>query len=197
MRIRDAVPVITGAAAGIGRAVAFELARREVHGLALVDHRESVAEVARAINERAEDWVCFSFRGDVTDVEFRRTVYRETIQRCGTVNICVPASACRRGESLHRQVETEVISPVSWALEMVADIGRSQAPQTCTNGAVAWNRVADRPQVMSTSSPVTVTVSTNSPPTVTITNPTNGASSTAPTAITIQASASDHDGSVK
>jgi hypothetical protein len=47
-----------------------------------------------------------------------------------------------------------------------------------------------------TASLVTVTVTTNSPPTVTITSPTNGASFIAPATITIQADASDSDGSV-
>ncbi len=126
MRIKDAVGVITGAAAGIGREVALELARREVHGLALVDYRGSVVEVARNINTLAEDWISFSFRGDVTDDEFRRTVFRETEQRCGPVSICVGAPACRRGQSGHVQLETAVLSPVSWALEMVEAIGRCQ-----------------------------------------------------------------------
>jgi uncharacterized repeat protein (TIGR03803 family) len=48
----------------------------------------------------------------------------------------------------------------------------------------------------STASLVTVTVTTNSPPTVTITTPINGASFIAPATITIQADASDSDGSI-
>jgi hypothetical protein len=43
---------------------------------------------------------------------------------------------------------------------------------------------------------VTVTVISNSPPTVSITSPTNGASFIAPANVTIQAAASDSDGSV-
>jgi len=127
MRIRDAVAVITGAAGGIGRAVALELAQRGAHGLALVDDRESVAEVAKTINKLAQDWICLSFRGDVTDAEFRRAVYLETTQRCGTVNVCVPACQRRRGQTAHRQAETELISPFSWALEMIAGIRRVQS----------------------------------------------------------------------
>jgi hypothetical protein len=41
-----------------------------------------------------------------------------------------------------------------------------------------------------------VTVTTNSPPTVAITSPTNGTSFIVPATITIQAAASDRDGSV-
>lgn len=132
MRIRDAVAVITGAAGGIGRAVALQLAKRGAHGLALVDDHDSVAEVAAEINRSAQDWICLSFRGDVTDNEFRRAVYQETRRRCGTVNLCVPACVRRRGQTPHRQAETELISPFSWALEMVAGIRESQGPESCT-----------------------------------------------------------------
>src|SRR5262249_59429962 len=56
---------------------------------------------------------------------------------------------------------------------------------------------ADNPGApQATSLPVTVTVTTNSPPTVAITGPANGASFIAPATTTIQATASDSDGSV-
>jgi hypothetical protein len=50
--------------------------------------------------------------------------------------------------------------------------------------------------VTTVSLPVIVTVTANSPPTVTITSPTDGTSFIAPAAITLQAAASDRDGSV-
>jgi hypothetical protein len=46
------------------------------------------------------------------------------------VNICVPACQSRRGHTLRRQAETELISPFSWALEMVSRIRRCQSPQS-------------------------------------------------------------------
>src|SRR5262249_26428698 len=49
MKIKDAVVVITGAAGGIGRAVALEFARRGAAGLALVDHNEAIHDVGREV----------------------------------------------------------------------------------------------------------------------------------------------------
>ena len=46
MEIAGKVAVITGAASGIGRAVAAELARRNVRALALVDMGEQIEQVA-------------------------------------------------------------------------------------------------------------------------------------------------------
>jgi NAD(P)-dependent dehydrogenase (short-subunit alcohol dehydrogenase family) len=96
MNIKDAVAVVTGAAGGIGRALALELAKREVGGLALVDHSESVEQVAKEVNEVAGDAVAFAYSGDVTDGGFRKQVYREIAEKCGLVNICVPAAGITR-----------------------------------------------------------------------------------------------------
>ena len=50
MNIKNKVAVITGAAGGIGHAVAVELARRGARSVALVDHSDSVLQVAADIN---------------------------------------------------------------------------------------------------------------------------------------------------
>ena len=50
MDVAGKVGVITGAASGIGRAVAIELARRKVRAMALVDLGETVDSVAEEIN---------------------------------------------------------------------------------------------------------------------------------------------------
>jgi Leucine-rich repeat (LRR) protein len=64
-------------------------------------------------------------------------------------------------------------------------------------GSHALSAVAtDNRGAKTTTLPVTVTVTTNTPPTVAITSPTNGTSFIAPATITIQAAASDTDGSV-
>jgi 3-oxoacyl-[acyl-carrier protein] reductase len=49
MDIRDKVAVVTGAASGIGQAVAVELAGRGVKALALVDRCDTVTQVASEI----------------------------------------------------------------------------------------------------------------------------------------------------
>jgi NAD(P)-dependent dehydrogenase (short-subunit alcohol dehydrogenase family) len=147
MKIRDSITVITGAAGGIGRALALEMAKRRAAGLALVDHSESAEQVADAVNEVAGQRVAVSYSGDVTDGEFRCEVYADMKVKFGTVNICVPAAGITRDRlavkldkqtnrvavypiELFRQVtEVNLIAPIYWALEMVAGIAEERAKQ--------------------------------------------------------------------
>lgn len=152
MNIHGAVAVITGAAGGIGRALALELAKRKAAGLALVDQSDAVQQVARAINELTGTKLAFGYSGDATDPEFRRFVYEEMAQKRGRVNICVPAAGITRDnlavkldkqtnqisiypvETFRQVVEVNLIAPVYWALEMVAGIAENRA----RNGLKRW-----------------------------------------------------------
>jgi 3-oxoacyl-[acyl-carrier protein] reductase len=145
MNIKGAVAVVTGAAGGIGRALALELAKRKAAGLALVDRSDGVLQVAKAINELAGSTVAVGFSGDVTDPKFRHQVYEEMEARYGTVNICVPAAGVTKDnlavkidkqtsqisiypvETFRQVVEVNLIAPVYWALEMVAGIAERRA----------------------------------------------------------------------
>jgi NAD(P)-dependent dehydrogenase (short-subunit alcohol dehydrogenase family) len=147
MNIKGAVAVITGAAGGIGRALALELVRRKAAGLALVDQSEGVHQVAKALNELAGGPVAFGYSGDATETEFRQRVYREMAEQRGRVNICVPAAGITRDslavkvdkqtnqisiypmEKFRQVVEVNLIAPVYWALEMVAGIAEARARQ--------------------------------------------------------------------
>jgi len=147
MNIKGSVAVITGAAGGIGRALALELAKRKAAGLALVDQSEGVQQVAKAINELAGSTVALGYSGDVTDAKFRRQVYGEIAQLRGRVNICVPAAGITRDglavkldkqtneisiypvETFRQVVEVNLVAPVYWAMEMVAGIAENRARQ--------------------------------------------------------------------
>jgi NAD(P)-dependent dehydrogenase (short-subunit alcohol dehydrogenase family) len=146
MNIKDSVAVITGAAGGIGRALALELAKRKVRGLGLVDRSEGVCQVANAINELAGTSVAHGYTGDATSEEFRQRVYTEMTERCGrAVGICVPAAGITRDslavktdketgtvsiypvDTFRQVLEVNLVAPVYWALEMVAGIARERA----------------------------------------------------------------------
>lgn len=147
MNIKGAVALITGAAGGIGRALAMEMVKRKVTGLALVDHSESVQQVAKAVNDFAGHTLAFGYSGDVTEDSFRRRVYKEMAEKHGPVNICVPAAGITRDSlavkmdkqaghvtiypiELFRQVvEVNLIAPVYWALEMVAGVADRRVKQ--------------------------------------------------------------------
>jgi len=145
MNIKDSVAVITGAAGGIGQALAVELSKRQAAGIGLIDQAKSVQEVAAAINHLARVNIAQGFSGDVSDAVFRKRVYEEMAQKHGRVNICVPAAGITRDslavkidkqsgtvsvypvETFRQVVEVNLIAPVYWAMEMVAGIAEDRA----------------------------------------------------------------------
>ena len=140
--IQGQVAVITGAAGGIGHALAVEMARRGAAGLALVDYSERVEEAAREVNSGSERQVAFAYRGDTTNAEFRQHVFQDIQARAGTPRICVPAAAITRDalavrfdketgkvitypiEDFRKVMEVNLVAPVYWAVEMVASVAR-------------------------------------------------------------------------
>lgn len=147
MNIEGAVAVITGASGGIGRALAAQLTKRGVSGLALVDRTDAVEDVVNMVNETAGGTVGVGYVGDVTNPEFRRDVFADMKLKHGTVNICVPAAGITRDrlavrmiketnevsvypiEMFREVVEVNLIAAVYWGLEMVAGIALERARQ--------------------------------------------------------------------
>jgi NAD(P)-dependent dehydrogenase (short-subunit alcohol dehydrogenase family) len=144
MRIENRVAVVTGAASGIGEAVARELARRGARAVVLVDRSDRVREVAASINEAAGREVAEPHIGLTTDAAFRTRVYDEAIARHGVVHICIPAAGITRDalsvkldkgtgqaqvypiETFREVTEVNLIAPIYWALEMVARVAEDR-----------------------------------------------------------------------
>ncbi|MEA2631589.1 MAG: 3-oxoacyl-[acyl-carrier protein] reductase [Chloroflexota bacterium] len=152
MRFSGRVAVVTGAASGIGQAVAIELANRGVKAIALVDRSDNVVEVARSINENSEHPVAEPMIGDTSDASFRQQVYDLMTARHGVPSICIPAAGITRDqiavkvdpqtgkaviypvEQFRLVMEVNLVAPVYWAMEMIARI----AEQRRRNGLKRW-----------------------------------------------------------
>ena len=140
MKIEGKVAVVTGAASGIGEAVARELAMRQVKALLAIDRSPGVVHVARRINELVGRAVAEATVGDATDSEFRSQVFDQVVTKHGMCNILVPAAGITRDAlavkvdkesgqpviyplaTFREVIEVNLIAPVYWALEMVARI---------------------------------------------------------------------------
>src|SRR5260370_38942711 len=164
--IKDQVAVITGAAGGIGQALAIEMARRGAACIAVVDFSGQVVQVAREINAEVGRVVTIAYRGDTTDPDFRQEVYADFTSKAGVPRICVPAAGITKDalavsmqkktgrivlypiENFRKVVEVNLTAPVYWAMELVAAMakdrisrgGRSITGSSC----VCWIRFLSR-----------------------------------------------------
>src|SRR6266545_7200357 len=145
MEIAGKVAVITGAASGIGRAVAAELVRRKVRAMALVDLGEAIESVAAEVNAEDGRPVAYPYRGDTTDGEFRASVFDSISSQFDTVTMCVPAAGITRDdlavridrdtgkariypvERFKQVIDVNLVAPVYWALEMIGRIAENRA----------------------------------------------------------------------
>ena len=157
MEIRDQVAVITGAAGGIGRALALELGRREARAVALVDRTECVASTSEEVNRQVSRAVAVPFNGDVTDATFRRHVFDSMSGQHGRVSICVPAAGITRDdlavridkatgiaqvypeETFRQVVDVNLIAPIYWGLELVGRVAEERHRQ----GLRRWRPTED------------------------------------------------------
>jgi NAD(P)-dependent dehydrogenase (short-subunit alcohol dehydrogenase family) len=145
MEFAGKVAVITGAASGIGRAVAAALASRDVGAMALVDMGDAIDGVVADVNKEAGREVAFAYKGNTTDEAFRASVFDSISSRFGIVSMCVPAAGITRDELAVRVVkitgkariypvekfklvvDVNLIAPVYWALEMIGRIAEDRA----------------------------------------------------------------------
>jgi 3-oxoacyl-[acyl-carrier protein] reductase len=145
MEFAGKVAVITGAASGIGRAVAAAMAQRDVRAMALVDMGDAIDGIAAEVNAAAGRQVAYAYKGNATDEVFRASVFDSISSQFGIVSMCVPAAGITRDDLAVRVdkltgkariypvdkfklvVDVNLIAPVYWALEMIGRIAEDRA----------------------------------------------------------------------
>ena len=147
MEIKGKLALITGAASGIGQAVARELIKRGAKKIILVDRSDAAFELAESLNEQSGSEIAIVKIGDTTNDTFRTSVYDEVCADHGVVSICVPAAGITRDAlavrmnketgkaepysiTTFREVtEVNLIAPIYWAIEMLVRIAEDRAQQ--------------------------------------------------------------------
>ncbi len=153
MEIKDRVALVTGGGSGIGRAVSFELAKLGVKAIAMVDLTDDVEIAAEQVNNEVNADIAIPFKGNVTDENFRQSVFEKMKDECGIVSICIPAAGITRDslavkidketkkaniypvESFKLVVDVNLIAPVYWAMQMIANLAEDRTQR----GLKKWN----------------------------------------------------------
>ena len=107
MNFDDQVAIVTGAASGIGRACALELARGGASGIIIVDlaGEDLLTEAARLIREAGARVV--SFHANVADFGKAERIVAETRVRLGGVNILINAAGTTEDAPVWKMTETQ------------------------------------------------------------------------------------------
>ena len=105
MALKDKVAVVTGAAQGIGKAIALLLARKGA-SLVLCDiNLEMVREAAREIEE--EKGRCLALKSDVSKSQDAEKIIKETVKHFGSVDVLVNNAGITRDNVLLRMKEEQ------------------------------------------------------------------------------------------
>ena len=101
-RLTGQTAVVTGANSGIGVAVAKALGRDGAN--VVVNYVVNPEEAEQIAHEICEDNLCgeaIAIKADVSNEDQVKSMFKQTIEKFGTVDICVPNAGIQRDYALH------------------------------------------------------------------------------------------------
>lgn len=125
MGIENKVAVVTGAAQGIGKAIATLLASKGATVVVCDINLEMARETAREIESGGAS--CHAIRADVTQLGDADQIVKETVQQCGTLDILVNNAGITKDNVLLRMKEDQ------WDQVMSVNL---KGTFTCTKAAI-------------------------------------------------------------
>ena len=125
MGVENKVAVVTGAAQGIGKAIASLLARKGATVVVCDINLEIARETAREIESGGAS--CHAIRADVTQLGDADQIVKETVQQCGSLDILVNNAGITKDNVLLRMKEDQ------WDQVMAVNL---KGTFTCTKAAI-------------------------------------------------------------
>lgn len=133
MRLKDKVCVITGGAAGIGRATARKFAQE---GATVVICDRSLAAIDAEVESAVRDGLDITgYELDVVDRASVDQVLKEVLARCGRVDVLVNNAGITRDARLQRMTEQQFDEVIDVNLKGVFNCTQSVAPAMVEQGA--------------------------------------------------------------
>lgn len=101
-RLVGQTAIVTGANSGIGEAIAFALGREGANVIVnYITNAERAVEIAHAISTEDCCGQGLAIKCDVSKEDQVQSMFKQTVDHFGTVDICVPNAGLQRDASLH------------------------------------------------------------------------------------------------